>query len=361
MYINVTKPFLPELSEYHALLEGVWRREWLTNHGPLSSELELRLKSYLSLDHLLFVTNGTIALQLGIKALELSGEIITTPFSYVATTSVIAWENFKPRMVDISSRSLNIDVTRIEQAINERTSAILATHVFGNPCDIAAIESIARKHNVKVIYDAAHAFGTRYQGRSIFQYGDLSATSFHATKLFHTIEGGAVICRCPTLLKKVAEMRNFGHVSPTEFRGVGINGKNSEAHAAMGLCNLKYIDQILLRRKEMYTYYKTRLQGLDLQFQEITNDAEYNHAYFPVIFESEIALQHVTSVLNLNGINPRRYFFPSLSELSYVQQQCATPTLNDISRRILCLPLYFTLSYEEVDLVCRVIHRALKY
>jgi dTDP-4-amino-4,6-dideoxygalactose transaminase len=361
MYINVTKPFLPPLSEYHAFMEGIWHREWVTNHGPLSSELELRLKGYLSLDHLVYVANGTVALQLGIKALDLRDEIITTPFSYVATTSAIVWENCTPRMVDISPNSLNIDPDKIEDAITEKTSAILATHVFGNPCEVDRIDAIAKKHGLKVIYDAAHAFGTKYRGRSAFQYGDLSTASFHATKLFHTIEGGAVITRTPELLKRVAEMRNFGHISPTEFHEVGINGKNSEVHAAMGLCNLKYIDAILAKRYELHALYKARLLGLPLRFQSILEECEYNHAYFPVIFESEAVLLRIVAALNLNGINPRRYFYPSLSELSYVGQQESTPVSNDISRRILCLPLYFTLSHEEIDLVCRVIHRTLKY
>ncbi|MFM0051924.1 DegT/DnrJ/EryC1/StrS family aminotransferase [Caballeronia grimmiae] len=361
MNINVTKPFLPPLAEYQAFLADVWRREWLTNHGPLSSELELRLKDYLGLDHLLFVTNGTIALQLGIRALNLTGEIITTPFSYVATTSTIVWEHCAPRMVDISPDSLNIDPNKIEEAITEKTSAIVATHVFGNLCDVGRIEAIARKHRLKVIYDAAHAFGTRYHGRSAFAYGDLSATSFHATKLFHTVEGGAVVCRSPELLKRVAQMRNFGHVSPTEFDEVGINGKNSEIHAAMGLCNLKYIDEIIARRGELFGLYKERLAGLPVGYQKILPECEYNHAYFPVIFESEATLLRVMATLNAHSINPRRYFYPSLSELDYVSQRDFTPISNDISRRILCLPLYFSLSHEEVDLVCRLIHRTLKY
>lgn len=361
MNINVTKPFFPPLSEYQAYLEGIWRREWLTNHGPLSSELELRLKDYLSVDYLLYVANGTIALQLGIKALDLCGEIITTPFSYVATTSTIVWENCTPRMVDISPESLNIDPSKIESAITEKTSAIMATHVFGNPCEIDRIDAIAKKHGLKVIYDAAHAFGTTYRGRSAFQYGDLSATSFHATKLFHTIEGGAVICQEPALLKRVAEMRNFGHVTPTEFHEVGINGKNSEVHAAMGLCNLKYIDAILAKRRELSEIYRERLTGLPLSFQTINSNCEYNYSYFPVIFENEEVLLSAIAALNLNSINPRRYFYPSLSEVGYVAQGESTPISNDISRRVLCLPLYHTLSHEEIDLVCRVIHRTLKY
>ena len=247
--INVTKPFVPPISEYNDLVEGIFKRSWFTNDGPLLSKLELDLKEYLEVPHLLYVTNGTIALQLGIKALELSGDIITTPFSYVATTSSIVWEGCSPVFADIDAETLNIDVSKIEQLITEKTSAILATHVYGNACDIEAIQKIAEKNNLKVIYDGAHAFGTKYKGKSIFNYGDLSTCSFHATKLYHTVEGGSIVSQDPGLIKKIARMRSFGHISATEFDGCGINGKNSELHAAMGICNLKYINDILSSRK----------------------------------------------------------------------------------------------------------------
>ncbi len=200
--IPVTKPFLPPVEEYESFIRDIWQRQWLTNNGPLVNEFELKLKSYLDVPHLLFVSNGTIALQLAIRALELKGEIITTPFSFIATTSSAMWENCKPVFVDINPATLNIDATKIEEAITPQTSAILATHVFGNPCDIQAIDEIAKIHNLKVIYDAAHCFGTKYQGRSVFSYGHISTTSFHATKIFHTIEGGAVFTQDPALLKK---------------------------------------------------------------------------------------------------------------------------------------------------------------
>lgn len=361
MNINVTKPFLPPLAEYEKYVRGIWAREWLTNHGPLVSELELKLKEYLDLDYLLYVSNGTIAIQLAIKALDLTGEIITTPFSYVATTSTIAWENCQPVMVDISPKSLNIDPSKIEAAITDKTSAILATHVYGNPCEVAAIEEIAKKHGLKVIYDAAHAFGTTYRGKSLFDCGDASTTSFHATKLFHTVEGGAVICQKPELLKRVAQMRNFGHISPTEFHEIGINGKNSEFHAAMGLCNLNYIGDILRSRRELSERYDDFLKKLPVSRPQITEGSGYNYAYYPIIFDSEATLLRVVEALNVNSIFPRRYFFPSLSTLPYVRPGFDTPVANDISRRVLCLPLYHTLSGEEVDLVCRLIHRALKY
>ncbi|MDX2346879.1 MAG: DegT/DnrJ/EryC1/StrS family aminotransferase [Legionella sp.] len=351
MNITVTKPFIPPYAEYQNYLIGIWEREWLTNDGPLVNELELKLKNYLNLEHLLFLGNGTIALQIAIHALKLQGEVITTPFSYVATTSSIVWEHCKPVMVDICPQSLNIDSCKIEQAITEKTTAILATHVFGNPCDVEGIETIAEKHNLRVIYDAAHAFGTLYKGQSLLTYGDIATCSFHATKLFHTIEGGAVVCHDADILKRMAMMRNFGHSSLTEFDGVGINGKNSEIHAAMGLCNLKYIQDILDVRARICERYRRNLVGHPVSFQKITPGTQYNHAYFPVIFESETVLLKVLKKLNLNNIYPRRYFYPSLTELSYIQGQSA-PIAEKISRRILCLPLYHTLSYEDVNIIC---------
>lgn len=354
--IPVTKPFLPPIQEYNYYLDGIWQRNWLTNNGPLVNELELRLKEYLGLDHLLFLSNGTIALQIAIKALNLSGEIITTPFSYVATTSSIVWEGCKPVFVDIDKKTLNIDSSKIESAITEKTSGILATHVYGNPCDIEKIDQIAKKHNIKVIYDAAHCFGTTYKGKSIFSYGDISTTSFHATKLFHSIEGGAVITQQSDLLKKMAFLRNFGHNGPEKFESVGINGKNSEFHAAMGLSVLPHIEKILQSRKQQVEYYKKKLNGLNKQDIEIGNDIGYNFAYYPIILPNEEILIRVFTELNLNNIYPRRYFYPSLSKLPYVIEQ-ETPVCNDIATRVLCLPIYYGLSNEEIDFVCRILLR----
>lgn len=360
MNITVTKPFLPPYDEFEAYLRGIWDREWLTNNGPLVNELELRLKEYLKTDHLLFLANGTIALQIAIRSLDLSGEIITTPFSYVATTSSIVWEKCKPVMADICPDTLNIDPTKIEQAITDKTTAILATHVFGNPCAVEAISAIASKHDLRVIYDAAHAFGTIHRGQSLLNYGDIATCSFHATKLFHTIEGGAVVTRNPEILKQMAMMRNFGHTSLTEFGGLGINGKNSEMHAAMGLCNISHLQSILDVRQRLCKRYLTHLEDMPVTFQKIAPDTLYNHAYFPVIFETETILLKVLEQLNLNNIYPRRYFFPSLSNLPYVVDQ-HTPIAEEISRHVLCLPLYYTLSDEEVDMICRLIKRSIKY
>lgn len=354
--INVTKPFLPPIEQYQEYVKQIWERNWLTNNGPLVNELELRLKEYLDLDFLLFLNNGTIALQMAIKALELKGEIITTPFSYVATTSSIVWEGCKPVFVDIDAGTLNIDHTKIEAAITDKTSAIIATHTYGNPCNIDAIQEIAKRHHLKVIYDAAHCFGTKYKGKSVFKYGDISTSSFHATKLFHTIEGGAVFTNDAELLKKMALMRNFGHYGPLEFMGVGINAKNSEFHAAMGLINLKFVNDTLLKRKLLYDRYISWMKHIKAQTISLTPDSTFNYAYFPIIFKSEKLLTDTVEMLNGHWIYPRRYFYPTLNNLDYVDK-CATPICDEISSRVLCLPFYHSLSLEEVDFICRLILR----
>jgi dTDP-4-amino-4,6-dideoxygalactose transaminase len=354
--IYVTKPFLPPKEEYQQYVDSIWKREWLTNNGPLVNELELNLKEYLDLPHLLFLANGTVALQIAIKALELKGDIITTPFSYVATTSSIVWEGCRPVFVDIDKHSLNIDAGKIEAAVTENTSAIIATHVYGNPCDIDAIDKIARKYELKVIYDAAHCFGTKYKGKSVYSYGDISTASFHATKLFHTIEGGAVCTNDPALLKRMSFLRNFGHNGLEDFDGVGINGKNSEFHAAMGVLNLRYIPEILKRRKFLFEYYQKKLSGLRVTQQEITKKSECNYSYFPIIFENEELLKESVRQLNLNWIYPRRYFYPALSSLKYVDK-FDVPISEIVSSRVLCLPLYHTLSVEEIDLIARILLR----
>lgn len=355
--IPVTKPFLPPIQEYEKYLQGIWNRNWLTNNGPLVNELELKLKDYLGIKHLLFVTNGTIAIQLAIKALGLKGKIITTPFSYVATTSSIVWEGCEPVFVDIDRATCNIDPRRIEEAITSETSAILATHVYGNPCDVEAIDEIARRRNLKVIYDGAHAFGVKIKGKSVFEYGDISTCSFHATKLFHTVEGGAVVTKDPEILKKIAFLRNFGHDGPERFAELGINGKNSEFHAAMGLVNLNYVDQIIQTRKNLSQHYEKFMPAFQGIKPFIAENVSYNYAYYPVIFNSEKLLVNVVETLNKNWIHPRRYFFPSLEDLPYVHQHARCEVSDSVSKRALCLPLFDTLTVEEIDMIFRIILR----
>ncbi len=358
--IPVTKPYLPEREAYEAYVKDIWQRGWLTNSGPLVNELESRLTAHLNIPHLLLLNNGTIALQIALKALDIKGEVITTPFSYVATTSSIVWEGSKPVFVDIDVNTLNIDATKIEAAITPNTQAILATHVYGNPCDVEAIDKIAKKHNLKVIYDAAHAFGTQYKGESLYGYGDISTASFHATKLFHTIEGGAVITRSKPIADKMALLRNFGHTSPYTFDGAGINGKTSEFHAAMGLLVLNDMQKIIAKRKELSNRYTQNLAGSALVRPTIFggDNTVYNYAYYPVVFPNEKLLLNLMKDLELHQIYTRRYFYPSLNTLNYVDQ-VPCPVSEDICTRVLCLPLYHTLTVEDVDLITRLMRKHL--
>ena len=356
--IEVTKPFLPPIKEYQSMVDEIWNRNWLTNNGPLVKNLELELKKYLEVDNLLFTTNGTIALQLAIRALNLSGEIITTPFSYVATTSSIVWENCRPIFADIDSKRLTIDPTKIEALITKETTAILATHVYGIPCHIDEIDLIAKKYSLKVIYDAAHGFGTFYKNKTLLGYGDVSTLSTHATKLFHTIEGGAVITKNSDVIKKIELLRNFGHDGAYKFNGIGINGKNSEFHAAMGIVNLKYIDNILADRVRANNHYDNRLLKYGLLKPELPEYTSYNYSYYPIIFKSEEITIKVFNALAKKSISARRYFYPSLDTLDYVEK-ANTPVCDDISRRVLCLPMYYNLLEEEINVICDIILKEL--
>lgn len=353
--IPVTKPFLPPRTEFDRYVDGIWERNWLTNNGPLVNELELQLKDYLEVKHMLFVGNGTIALQMAIKALGLKGEIITTPFSYVATTSSIVWEGCTPVFVDVLPDKFTIDPSKIEAAITTETSAILATHIYGIPCDVETIEALAKKHKLKVIYDGAHAFGVKVKGKSIFEYGDISTCSFHATKLFHTIEGGGVFTKDPEILRRLEFLRNFGHDGFEKFNGVGINGKNSEFHAAMGLSVLPYIEEILRKRRDQSQTYKNLLVGLKVTYPSLDGIDNYNYSYFPVFFQKERILLRSMTLLEDNGVGSRRYFFPGLNSLDYTSGLC--PVSDSISKRVLCLPLFHSLSVEEQKMICRLLIR----
>lgn len=356
--IPVTKPYLPEKHIYDKYINEIWEREWLTNHGPLVLELESRLKAFSGSQNTLFISNGTIALQIAIKALGLKGEIITTPFSYVATTSCIVWENCVPVFADIDPYSWNISVEEIEKKITAKTSAILATHVFGIPCEIKEIEVLAKKYNLKVIYDAAHAFGSEYAGESLLNFGDISICSFHATKLFHTVEGGGIFCNDNDVAFKSSYMRNFGHNGTDAFWGIGINGKNSEFHAAMGLSIWPDINKIIERRRLTFNLYKegfkNLLQSGKLQMQIEPVDSNSNKAYVPVLFKDEKTLLRVIGVLNEHNIFPRRYFHPSLNTLPYVSGNC--PIAENISQRIICLPTYYKLGEEQINYIVDIIN-----
>ena len=354
--INVTKTFFPPIEDYHFQVERIWENQWLTNRGELVLELEEKLKKFLQTNSILITNNGTIPIQIALKLLGNGGEIITTPFSYVATTASIVWENCTPVFVDIHSEYLTIDETKIEVAITSKTTAILATHVFGNPCAIEKIEQIAHKHNLKVIYDAAHCFGVNYKGKSIFEYGDVSTCSFHATKLFQTGEGGALFCNDNALMDQLFYSHNFGHNGPLAFHGLGINGKISELQAAMGLAILPYMPHIVEERKKVVEYYDVHLNWKNLYKIKLRETTEWNYSYYPVILENEAQLLKVQKELNDDDIFPRRYFYPSLNTIDYVKGK-VMPISESIASRILCLPLYVGLPEKDLETICKIINQ----
>jgi dTDP-4-amino-4,6-dideoxygalactose transaminase len=357
--IHVTRTYLPDQDEYLSILKRAWDKRWITNNGELLQELELKLKSYLGLDHLMFCTNGTIVLQMALKAMGKTGEVITTPFSYVATTNAILWEQNEPVFVDIHPSDFNIDASKIEQAITEKTVAILVTHVYGNPCDVLQIEQIAKRYNLLVIYDGAHAFGVTYQGKSLFSFGDMVTCSFHATKLFHTVEGGALVVNNQEFREKTYLYRQFGHIYD-DYYSEGINGKNSEFHAAMGLAILPKMTEILAARKEIFAWYEAGLKGLNISKPEPRAGTVINYSYYPVLFESEEVLLSVIDALKRQEIFGRRYFYPSLNTLPFLKTHQDCPVSEDISSRVYCLPLYPGLMRSEIDLICSVIQQTIK-
>lgn len=359
--INVTKTFLPPLEEYVAQVQRAFQNQWITNRGELVLELEMKLRAFLQLEEskMLITTNGTIPLQMALKLVAKQGEVITTPFSYVATTAAIIWENCTPVFVDIHPEYLTIDETKIEAAITDKTTCILATHVFGNPCHVEEIERIAKKHNLKVIYDAAHSFGVSYNGKSIFEYGDISTCSFHATKVFHTGEGGAVFCKDLDVFHQLYYSHNFGHNGQLDYYGLGINGKISELNAAMGLAVFPYVNEILDERKKAVAYYDSHLDFSNLSRLKIRENTEWNHSYYPVIFKSEEALWVAEAALNTEQIYPRRYFYPSLNKLSFVNNQVMEIS-ESVASRILCLPLYKDMLTSELEKICTILKAVLR-
>ena len=352
--IPVTKAYLPNKEKYQAYVDRIFESGWLTNNGSLLQELEKRLAEYLGVKNIILVANGSFALQLAYKALDLKGEVITTPFSFAATTSTLAWEGLTPIFADIDPNSFNINPIEIEKHITPNTSAIVPVHVFGNPCDVETIEAIANKNNLKVIYDAAHAFGSEYKGQSVLNYGDVSTLSFHATKLFHTIEGGAVITNDDELAKKIRKMINFGITSPTTIETVGTNAKMNEFEAAMGLCVLDDIDYIREQRASIWHKYKQSLASHFIM-QKWNEHSQNNHAYAPIVFKSEEQLLKVEAKLKANNVLARRYFYPSLDTLEYVSSKQVCDHSRDIASRILCLPMYPSLENDVIEAIVNII------
>ncbi len=357
--INVTKTYLPPLDEYIEQLKKIWETGHVTNNGPILLELESHLREYFGVKHLFLTANGTLALQIAIKVFGLQKKIITTPFSYVATTNSILWENCEPVFVDINLNDFCIDANLIEDAITPEVEAILAVHVYGYPCDVYAIEEIARKHNLRVIYDAAHAFGSCLNGRAVSSFGDLSAMSFHATKLFHTVEGGALITDNDDIARKIRLARAFGHISD-EFITQGINAKNSEFHAAMGLCLLPRVPKIIKMRKAATDLYDQLLLELPVTRPEpVTKEVDYNYAYYPVIFRSETELLMAKRKLENSDIFPRRYFYPTLNQLPYLKGEVC-PIAENIAKRVLCLPIFYQIDESVQHRVVEVLRNVLE-
>lgn len=355
--IFVTKTFLPDKERYLEYVDQIWKNVQLTNNGPLLQQLERDIAAYLPTKNMMVCTNGTIVLQMAIKALQLTGEIITTPFSYVATTNAIIWEKCTPVFADIHPDTLCIDPESIEKRITPNTQAIMATHVYGYPCDVEAIEAIAKKHQLKVIYDAAHCFGVKLKGKSLLSYGDVSTCSFHATKIFHSVEGGCIVCEDETLFDALYKLRQFGHIVD-DYYSAGINAKNSEFHAAMGLAILPSVDNIIKERKRLSELYDSVMPDVKRPIVP-QQDFEYNYGYYAVVWESEEQLLKIKSALEAENIFPRRYFFPSLNTLPFLKDYYPCPVSEDISRRAMCLPLYIGLQDEKVIQIAEIIRRTL--
>lgn len=337
--INVTKTYLPNIDKYKSYIDEIYASGQITNNGQMVKRLEKKLAEYLGVKNIVLVANGTVALEIAYRTLGLKGFTITTPFSFVATTSSLVTNGILPIFVDINPNTFNIDPAKIEAQITANTSAIVATHVFGNPCDVEAIEKIANKHNLKVVYDGAHTFGVDYKDKNIANYGDITTLSFHATKLFHTIEGGALIINDDSLVQKARYLINFGIKNQEEIPHLGTNAKMNEFEAAMGLCVLDDIEEIKKNTKEVSDRYTEELQGL-VKFQKLNPHVTQNYSYFPVIFKSEEQLVKVQKALNEKDIFPRRYFYPSLDTLEYIEPKQECKISRDISKRILCLPIY---------------------
>lgn len=352
--INVTKTHLPPKEKFIEYVDKIYANGWITNNGELAQELEKKLQKYLGVEHLILVSNGTLALQIAYKALELKGEVITTPFSFVATTSSLVWEGLKPVFGDIDPETFNLDPEKIIPLITPRTSALLPVHVYGNPCNVMKIEEIAKQHRLKVVFDAAHAFGIKVNGESIFNFGDISTLSFHATKLFHTIEGGAIVTKDPELYKKIKKLINFGITGPDKIEGFGINAKINEFQAAMGLCVLDDIEKISQGRKRVYNRYQQKLSKNILPKQ--SSQENQNYSYYPILLRDESELLAIKKSLEDIQINTRRYFYPSLNTLDYVDKM-SCPISENISKRILCLPMYDDLPDDIIDKICTLINK----
>ena len=361
--IYVTQPYLPPLEEFIPYLEQIWKNKILTNNGPYHQQLEKELCKYLGVEHLSLFTNATIALVTALQALRTSGEVITTPYSFVATAHSLLWNNIKPVFVDIDPTTCNLDPSKIEAAITPQTTAILPVHCYGNPCDVEEIQRIADIYGLRVIYDAAHAFGVRYKGQSLLRHGDLSILSFHATKVFNTFEGGAIISPDPKTKQRIDYLKNFGFADEVTVVAPGINGKMSEVNAAFGLLQLKHIESALGRREEIDERYRLALGNLQgIQLLKFVNHSSSNYSYFPILVNSRASVSRdgLYYELKKNGIFARRYFYPLISDFPMYRGSISSSSTNlpcatGMAAEVLCLPIYPELSLEEQDRVIATI------
>jgi dTDP-4-amino-4,6-dideoxygalactose transaminase len=352
--INVTKTYLPDKEKYKKYVDKIYENGWVTNNGPLVRELEKKLAEYLGVKNLVLVSNGTAALEIAYRTLEITNYVITTPFSFVATTSSLVTNGLKPIFADIDPNTLNIDPKNIKKVITENTSAIVPVHVFGNGAEVEEIEKIAKENNLKVIYDAAHAFDVKYMGQSILNYGDISTLSFHATKLFHTIEGGALIINDDKLVQKARYLINFGIENQESIPELGTNAKMNEFEAAMGLALLDDMEKLKPKRKKIYERYRQELEGF-VRFQKQNYNTTPNFSYFPIILKDTKQTKKVQQGLNDKNIFPRRYFYPSLDTLNYIEPKQYMAISRDVSEHILCLPIYPELTDDEQSIIIKII------
>ena len=355
--VHVTKVYVPDRVTYKSYIDKIYESGWITNNGPLVQELEKRLEKSLDVKNVVLVSSGTAALELAYKVLDINGEVITTPYSFVSTTNSLVYSSLKPVFADIDPETYNLNPANIEPLISENVNAIVPVHIYGNACEVEKIEDIAKHYNLKVVYDAAHAFDVQYKNSSLLGYGDISTISFHATKMFHTIEGGAIITNDDTIAEKAKQLRNHGMSSTDEGRDAGTNSKMNEIEAAMGLCMLDDMEKIIKGRRNVMAYYKEKLEGI-VQFQKQNSNATQSVSYFSVLFKSEAQMLHVQDSLSANNINSKRYFYPSLDTLSYVEPLKPMEVSRDIANRILCLPFYHDLETIVIDKITSVIKQA---
>ncbi len=361
--ILVTQPTLPDLQQYQKLLQQIWDNKWLTNNGPFHQEFEKKLADYLGVPYVSLFSNGTIALMVALKALDIQGEVITTPYTFVATSHSLLWNNNTPVFADVDPVYGNLSPAAVEKHITDKTTAIMPVHVYGNPVDVAGFEQLAKKYNLKIIYDAAHAFGVQQKGKSILNYGDLSILSFHATKTFNTVEGGAIISHDLATKKQIDYLKNFGFENETSVVTLGINGKMNELIAAFGLLQLEHIDSDIAKRQKVADWYRKALSGIKgIRFLDDMPNVRHNYSYFPIFVEPEYPLtrDELYEKLKVNDIYGRRYFYPLVSEFPMYQNlPTATkenlPVAHRLAEQVICLPMYATLNENSIQRIIKLI------